>query len=109
MEAVLNFGGGCQKLLQSCCGECVCVWGGWGALISTAPLAQAMRHPVALGYTAADFVLVYQSGVSFLSFHLSLCRQSCTVVDKNAHTIGARHILYSTVMANEERKLSFHQ
>jgi hypothetical protein len=26
MEAVLDFGRGCQNLLQSCCGECV----GWG-------------------------------------------------------------------------------
>jgi hypothetical protein len=31
--------------------------------------------------------------VSFSSFHLSMCRVSCTVVDKNAHTIGAIHSL----------------
>ncbi len=69
------------------------VWGGGGALISTALLAWAISHPVATGYTAAGLIHVYQSGVSFLSFHLSLCRESCTVVDKNAHTIGARHDL----------------
>jgi hypothetical protein len=71
------------------------VCGGGGALISTALLARAMRHPVAPGYTAAGLIHVYQSGVSFLSFHLSLCRESCTVVDKNAHTIGARQVYTS--------------
>ncbi len=44
---------------------------------------------------------VYQSGVSFLSFHLSLCRESCTVVDKNAETIGARQYLcINKIMSN---------
>jgi hypothetical protein len=67
------------------------VWGsvgGGGALISTALLAQAMRHQVALGYTAADLVLVYQSGVSFLSFHLSLSRDNYYISEQIQKKIG---------------------
>jgi hypothetical protein len=45
-----------------------------GALISAALLAQTIRHTVASGYTAAGLIHVYQLNVSFLSFHLSLCR-----------------------------------
>jgi hypothetical protein len=48
--------------------------GGGGGLISAALLARATRHAVALGYTAAGLIHVYQLNVSFLSFHLSLCR-----------------------------------
>ncbi len=51
-------------------GECV----GGGGLISAALIARATRHAVAVGYTAAGLIHVYQLNVSFLSFHLSLCR-----------------------------------
>ena len=90
MEAVLDFEGGCQDLAIILLGGC---GGGGGALISTPLQAQAMRHHVAPGCTAADLVL-FISPVSFSSPSTFLCVAggSCTVVDKNAHTIGARHI-----------------
>jgi hypothetical protein len=52
MEAVLDFGRGCQDLAIILLG----VWGG-GAPISLPLLAQTMRHQVAPGCTAVDLVL----------------------------------------------------
>jgi hypothetical protein len=48
---------------------------------------------------------VYQSGVSFLFFHFSLYREDCTVVNKNAHTMGARH-LYNREPSSFSKKTS---
>jgi hypothetical protein len=72
------------------------VKGEGGDLVSAPLPVQAMRAQEASGYTAADTIPCYQSNVSFLPFHLSLYRSGWTVVDKNAHTIGARqlHTLY---------------
>ncbi len=87
MEAVLDFGRGCQDLAIILLGG---VWEG-GALISAPLLAQARRHQVAPGYTAVDLVL-FINPVSLSFPSTFLCRESCTVVDKNAHTMGARHL-----------------
>jgi hypothetical protein len=63
MEAVLDFGRGCQNLAIILFGECE---------ISTTLLAQAMRQQVALGCTAADLVL-FISPVSLSSPSTFLC------------------------------------
>jgi hypothetical protein len=54
MEAVLDFGRGCQDLAIILLGS---VCGGGGALISAPLLAQARRYQVAPGYTDVDLVL----------------------------------------------------
>jgi hypothetical protein len=69
MEAVLDFGQGCQSLAIILFGG-VCEGG--GALISTTLLAQAMRHQIAPGCTAADLVL-FISPVSLSSPSTFLC------------------------------------
>jgi hypothetical protein len=51
MEAVLDFGLGCQDL------AIILLGGGGGVLISAPLLTQAMRHQVAPGCTAVDLVL----------------------------------------------------
>jgi hypothetical protein len=57
----------------------------------SAPLpAQAMRAQVASGYAAGDTILVI-SPVSLSSYSTFLCiAAGWMVVDKNAHTIGAK-------------------
>ncbi len=91
MEAVLDFEGGCQDLAIILLGGCG--GGGGGSDKHSSPSAghEAPRSPRLHSCWPRS---VYQSGVSFLSFHLSLHREGCTVVDKNAHTMGARQLLY---------------
>ena len=68
MEAVLDFGRGCQDLARILMGGC---GGGGGALISAPLLAQAMRHQVPPGCTAVDLVLFINLGsLSFPSTFL---------------------------------------
>jgi hypothetical protein len=54
MEAILDFGRGCQNLS-------IILWGGGGGkgtLVSAPPPAQAMRVQIAPGHTAANLVLL---------------------------------------------------
>ncbi len=66
------------------------VWGGEGSDKHSSPSA-GHAAPSSPRLHSCWPCSVYQSGVSFPSFHLSLYREGCTVVDKNAHTMGARH------------------
>jgi hypothetical protein len=69
------------------------VKGGGGVLVSAPLPAQAMRAQVASGYTAADTILVI-STMSLSSHFTFLCIAAAGqyIVDKNIHSIGAKHI-----------------
>ncbi len=102
MEAVLDFGWGCQNWLKSCYGECVERGGGSDKHCSPSAGHEVRSSPRLHSCWPRS---VYQFGVSFLSFHLSPCRKSCTVVDKNAHTIGARQYFCSSEYKKEDKLL----
>ncbi len=84
MEAIFDFGRGCQYL-----GGGGSVGGGMRTLVSAPLPAQTMRVQVAPGHTAANLILVINPVSLSFSF-TSLYRSGWTVVDQNAHTIGAR-------------------
>jgi hypothetical protein len=68
------------------------VWGRRGVLVSAPLPAQAIRAQVASGYAAGDTILVISPvSLFFSSYSTFLCiAAGWVVVDKNAHTIGAK-------------------
>ncbi len=70
------------------------MWGGEGdPLIGASLPARVAGAQVTPGYTAGDTISCYHSSVSFSLSTFLYIAASWVVVDKNIHTIGAKHHL----------------
>ncbi len=89
LEAILKIWRGSWKLSKM---GWDCVWGGGGPLAGTSPPAHAAGAQVASGYMPGDTLSGCCSSVSSSHSTFLCIAASWAVVDKNIHTIGAKHV-----------------